>query len=94
MRGRINVYSCSRGHRTVTVDREDGTTPGGIRCKTRGCRESAWSSWYAAWRRLLTPTHEFIRPDAAIHAKLDAAARDHVDQGGLILRRIRKEPGS
>lgn len=91
MKGKINVYSCTCGHRMVTIDREDGTTPGGMRCKGRRCHELAWSNWYAAWCQVLTPTHEFIRPDAATYAKLDGPARDHVDQGGLILRRIRKE---
>lgn len=87
---RINEYRCKRGHVTATRDLHEGTTPFMIGCKTDGCSEAAYSSFYRVSGRLL-PSHEFFRPTPAQTAAMDAqygGYADHVAKGGLCLRKI------
>lgn len=99
--GAFNAYTCPAGHVTVTIDRDAGVTPAFISCpheEMRGnqpvavaCEDRASSSWYrlpadVLWARMAT--HEWYRPDDAERRKLDRGVADHVNRGGLLIRRI------
>lgn len=89
---RINVYTCPRGHLTVTVDRDEGTTPFMMSCSEGGhpCLQPAQSSLYRV-DQALAPTHEWYKPTLKEAKRKDRRARgtlDHVQRGGLLLRRI------
>lgn len=91
-KGKINVYTCQLGHQTVTVDLEEGVTPFMIRCKQKhglkyDCTEMAQSCMYAC-PQILTPEYEWYKPTDL--KKLNKGEREHVAQGGLLLRKIRK----
>lgn len=83
----INVYTCKVGHRIVTVDRQKGVTPFIIGCKHPSCAERATSNFYRVDRGL-TPTHEWYRPSLREYETLDPHSKDHVSNGGLLLREI------
>lgn len=91
-RGKINVYTCPRGHRTVTRDADEGTSPMTIVCAEGGhaCMQGAWSAWYAT-DQTETPTHEWYRPTIKAARRLDRripGTLDHVERGGLLLRPV------
>ncbi len=88
-RPRLNVYTCSAGHQTVTIDRDKGTTPFMIGCVESGrlCNRDAMSSCYQVDQSLV-PTHEWYAPTERQAKRLHPAERDHVERGGLLLRRI------
>lgn len=88
----INAYHCQKcGRNTVTIDVDPGVTPMFLGCRrTEGCTGSAVSSGYPEAK---PPQHvldhldwEWALPTGFEYARLDAAMRDHVDQGGLVLR--------
>lgn len=60
---RINAYTCDAGHRCVTIDRVEGTTPFMIACQTDGCDLTAKSALYRVGDAE-KPTHEWYRPDS------------------------------
>lgn len=71
------------GREIVTIDREPGVTPfGGPKCE---CGGDTQSSGYRV-RQDLVPSHEWYRPDSL--EDLSDWARDHVRNGGLLLRPI------
>lgn len=102
--GKKNVYTCEKcGGRTVTIDKDDGTTPFMIRCRAKdhpikgsvtivGCSGSARSALYRGCE-FFTPEYEWYRPSAeerdrwAKH-RFGAGIVDHIDMGGLLLRHI------
>ena len=83
--GAFNAYVCPQGHFTVTVDLD--VTPSGMSCLWPGCDERARSCWYRGVPDHLTPTHEWYRPGDAQRRTLNAYQADHVNRGGLLLRR-------
>lgn len=89
--GMINVYQCPKGHKTVTVNRDDGTTPMMLRCRQKdddgkhNCTEFAKSSWYMVDQTLL-PEYEWYKP--VTMKGLDQEEREHVKLGGLLIRKI------
>lgn len=98
--GQKNIYTCERGHQTVTVDRVHGTTPfiiGCPVCEVAGNNVEAMSSMYRVSQSLV-PTHEFYKPteeeindlksDLSRHSF--ANLMDHVNQGGLLFRKIKE----
>ena len=93
MKGKINVYTCAFGHKTVTIDKDDGTTPMTIRCRQKAadgnhdCTEIASSAWYRCNQRL-EPEYQWYKPGPEI--KLNPQERDHVRSGGLLLRKIKR----
>lgn len=87
-RNRINVYICAYGHQTVTLDADEGVTPFIIGCDRRNCGLDARSSFYHDSLQDREPTHEWYTPSEAEQRKLDRWTREHVQKGGLILRRI------
>lgn len=89
-RGQVNVYTCPKCKgRTVTIDADDGVTPFMINCRSvGGCHEEmAESSFYRVDQNLV-PTYEWYRPVGDELAMLKGEMREHVDKGGLLLRRI------
>lgn len=101
--GRKNVYTCQTcGNHITTVDRDDGTTPFSLRCRAHGgdptpdsCPGVMYSAFYRlpdGWAEAVPPAWEWYRPDEDEYATLDAASRQHVDMGGLLIRRMREAP--
>lgn len=84
MKAVINVYQCRNGHQSITEDVADGVTPMIIGCLAEGCRESATSRWYMV-DQTLKATHEWYLPVSFRH--VSRAEREHVRQGGLLLRK-------
>lgn len=84
---RENVYTCPAGHRTWTVDRDEGVTPFMMGCCRRGCALDAVSGCYRQ-KRLPDErvTHEWFKPSPEAVKRLHPAERDHVERGGLVLR--------
>jgi hypothetical protein len=72
------------GRSTVTRDIDDGTTPAILMCDCGGDQVSAW---YAC-DQALTPSAEWYRPNAAQLTRLPRGIRQHVKDGGLVLRAI------
>lgn len=85
--GKINVYTCAKGHKTITVDAEFGTTAFGIRCRHPRCTAMAQSAFYQV-DQALKPAFEWYRPSPREARKLDDATLDHVLRGGLLVRKI------
>lgn len=90
---KINTYTCAAGHQTVTVDLVEGVTPMMLTCKQRhsdgkhDCTEMAMSAWYRC-DQSLTPEYEWYKPENL--KKLRPSEREHVKQGGLMLRKIKR----
>lgn len=93
-KGQINVYVCPAGHKTITENLDDGTTPMIIGCEhprpyssTLPCGEMAKSSFYRV-DQTLKAGFEWYKPTdlKAIARRL----REHVRMGGLLLRKKRK----
>ena len=102
--GRINQYVCSTcNHVTTTIDRDAGVTPFLIECKgmapcaagrvgvrMKNGRDTARSLGYS--KRVdpeATPTHEWYRPETLDEVS-DLGVREHILNGGLLLRPIGK----
>jgi hypothetical protein len=89
--GRENAYLCStcRGY-TTTIDLDDGVTPMFVRCRAKaGCNGRAASMMYPKGLRpdfIPAPAWEWYRPVEGTDPPLTRAERDHVEQGGLLLR--------
>lgn len=86
---RLNVYHCKNGHLTTTVDVDTGVTPFRMGCPHAGCNDDATSSFYPKERPIPevvpAPSHEWYRPTDT--TKLSDGTKDHVDRGGLLLRK-------
>lgn len=81
---RKNAYECEKcGSYIVTVDREPGVTPFMVSCGN--CSSMATSKFYRV-QAYLEPTHEWYRPETL--AGLKGGVREHVENGGLLLRKI------
>lgn len=85
-RGMINVYTCSKGHETVTLNLDDGTTPFLIGCKFPCCIEVAYSAFYRVdqggtkrpmyvWEKI-NPTHD----ECLAMLKKEHKAKDWTDE--------------
>lgn len=95
--GHENVYTCQVcGKMFTTVDRDDGVTPfmvGHIQFDHKTfCNGPCYSAFYPKGPRpshIPAPSHEWYKPDAEEYKKLDKyMRRDHVDKGGLLLRKL------
>lgn len=93
MKGKINTYTCPKGHVTVTIDRDEGTTPMMLRCRQKDgdgkhdCTEMASSAWYRC-NQLLEPEYEWFKPDSL--KGYSGAMKEHLKMGGLEIRKIKK----
>lgn len=89
--GKVNIYVCKEGHKTITIDSVEGVTPFLIKCRcTGGCDELAQSSMYRV-DQAQRPGYEWYKPDKKEFNNLDEGMKDHVNRGGLLLRRVRME---
>lgn len=86
-KGKLNAYVCDALHITVTVDRDNGTTPFIIGCTNPGCSFHATSKMHKVSSGL-TPTWEFYKMPDNEAEKLSPAEKMHHVQGGLFLRPI------
>ena len=85
-----NSYKCRKCDTiTITVDRDQGTTPFIMRCPE--CNGEAESSLYRTFQRAI-PTHEWYHPTEEEYAKLSIIEKDHVDTFSLLLRKIEVQP--
>ncbi|MDE2103414.1 MAG: hypothetical protein KGL39_39600 [Patescibacteria group bacterium] len=94
---RINVYVCPTCHGfTVTIDIHEGVTPFLLGCRATGqpgdCRGMARSSFYPKERpvHIPAPAWEWFMPTGREYHKLAQVMKDHVDKGGLVLRKRRQ----
>jgi hypothetical protein len=92
--GKPNVYDCPKGHKTVTVDRAKGVTPFLIECPQ--CPPPVSLDDLAQSRCYNVPpsyaaiaSHEWYRPEAEEIETLSRGRREHVENGGLLLRAIK-----
>lgn len=90
--GRENVYTCQKcGGFTVTVDVDDGVTPMFMGCRAKkNCDGYAGSAMYPPGPRpqhVPAPAWEWYRPAPEALSGLTVSERDHVEGGGLLLRR-------
>lgn len=86
---RKNIYVCREEncrHHIVTRDLHEGVTPMFISCVTPGCNGSMNSSMYRVWDESMKASHEWYKPTAI--EVLSDGERSHVEQGGLLIRRI------
>lgn len=92
---RENVYTCPkcRGY-TVTVDVDEGVTPFLLDCRASGreadCDGMARSAMYPQGPRpahIPEPAWEWFKPTGKAYKRLSPAMKDHVDRGGLDIRR-------
>lgn len=89
--GLINIYICSLGHKTVTINCDDGVTPFLIKCRGNWpgeCSEMAQSSMYRVSQGLHLPQWCWYSPNEEEIKDVVAENLDHVKRGGLLLRRL------
>ncbi len=92
---RVNVYTCEKcGGYTVTIDIHEGVTPFMLRCRASGregdCNGMAESSCYPKGPRpshIPEPAWEWFKPVGSEYRKLNRDMREHVDKGGLDIRK-------
>lgn len=88
--GKKNVYTCPKGHKTVTVDVDEGVTPFMLRCRQKdddgkhNCTEMARSSMYQVDQELKAE-YEWYMPLSL--KGLNSSEIQHVRQGGLLIRK-------
>jgi hypothetical protein len=88
----LNAYQCERrkGHIIVTVDMHPGVTPMFMRCKYEHCPGTAKSMMYP-WAPMpdklkRAPFWIWYRPSTVEFETLNMLVRDHISNGGLLLR--------
>lgn len=97
-RGRMNVWACEEcGTEVLCFDLHPGVTPFMVSHHALGdadcpgmCRSHFYSGLSAAVARdrLGGPSHEWYRPSAGELSKADRHTREHVAQGGLLVRAV------
>ena len=92
--GYKNIYTCPKcGGQTVTIDVDEGVTPFMLRCRATGqegdCDGMAQSCMYRVPADSPEPQWEWFKPCGSEYRKLSRQMRDHVDKGGLDIRRKR-----
>lgn len=99
-KNKVNVYRCNAGHLTVTVDKDEGTTPFIITCPKCGGGpdysggpndNSAKSRFYNCYQ-FIRPEYEWYAPSAEEVEILSPGAKEHVNMGGLLKRKIDHPP--
>ena len=97
---RLNAYRCDDcGRYTVTIDRDEGVTPMFLGCRADGteggCKGRAVSLGYPKGPRpsWAVPAWEWYKPGPIEMRGMSPEMRDHVQRGGLALRRI-EPPGT
>lgn len=84
---RINKYTCDTCHgEIVTVDVDEGVTPMMLACRaTNKCGGRMFSHGYRVEGEPV-PTHEWFKPKSL--SGFSAAMKQHIRQGGLVLRAV------
>lgn len=84
----INMYTCDTCHGAiVTIDRAEGVTPMLLACRaSETCKGMMHSHWYAHSVQNYKPNYEWYRP--AKLDEFDEGMKDHIQSGGLVLRKI------
>lgn len=95
--GRKNIYRCREcGGHTITIDVDDGVTPFMIRCRATGregdCNGMAASTMYRVPFDTPEAAWEWFKPEGSEYRKLSKEMREHVDKGGLDIRKARGNP--
>lgn len=85
-KGRINQYVCFFGHTITTINFDEGTTPMSVPCFQKGCSSHASSRFYLVDQNL-KPDYEWYKPKKLPRGPM----REHVQMGGLLLRKIHNE---
>ncbi len=91
---KINAYVCKECKGlTVTIEKVEGITPMFLGCRASGkeydCNSMAVSMMYPPASiviKLPKPKWEWYKPDSL--KRLDVETADHVQKGGLLLRKI------
>jgi len=85
-RHKINQYICwTCGGAITTIDRDYGVTPAMLACRaTLGCKGNMHSQRYMVDQTLI-PEYEWFRPHKLPR---DPGMRQHIQMGGLDIRRI------
>lgn len=96
--GEKNVYVCERcSHYTVTIDVDEGVTPMFLACRADGeleptCGGTGQSLMYPPepWPDGVptTPQFEWYRPSQKELVELGWGEIEHVNKGGLLLRKV------
>lgn len=98
--GKKNRYTCEldEKHVITTVDKDAGTTPFmtvcedckaiGLKSPQPGFRHPVMYSSFYRVPQGYPATHEWYRPDAAETSKQNPSVRQHIEMGGLLLRKI------
>lgn len=93
-RGEINGWRCDHcGHHTYVVHVDDGVTPMFLACRaTAACKGTGTSLMYPPPP---VPQHvieavewEWFKPTPRAVRRMEPAMRDHIQKGGLELRRL------
>ena len=89
---RINVWTCQKcGGHTVCIDIHEGCTPFMLGCRASGregdCKGMAQSNFYRVTRDFGPPQWEWFKPVGSEYRKLNREMREHVDKGGLDIRK-------
>ena len=92
LKGKKNIYNCKTcGNTIVTQNREDGVTPMFLFCGHHGGCEagSMVSMMYNVPQEpgILVASHEWYRPDDKELETLSDGSKEHVKNGGLLLRK-------
>lgn len=91
LEGMKNIYTCPKGHETVTVDSDEGVTPFVLRCRQKAddgkhnCTEMAKSAMYDV-DQTRKAEYEWFMPSTL--KGLNSSEIEHVRKGGLLLRKI------
>lgn len=91
--GSVNAWYCSTCQRaTWAIHVDAGVTPFMLGCRrTKGCTGMAKSMMYPDKpldQRAVLIAWEWYKPTARQLRRMDAATRDHVERGGLVLRAL------
>ena len=91
-RPKENSYRCEKCRiLIVTVDVDDGVTSAFIECSEFGrknCTGTMASSFYMMSEEMPKATYEWYRPRSAKEIReVDANALDHIQRGGLLIRK-------
>ena len=93
-KGRINQYKCECQQLFVTVDTDEGVTPFAVRHKSfqpgTDCEGMARSRFYSEALQKMQATHEWFTPSALDAVKMGKQVLEHIQKGGLVLRRLKE----
>lgn len=85
--GKVNVYACPEGHRTVTVCLDTGTTPFMTGCRHLCCDKIAQSCFYRCDQNQM-PQYGWRHPTREEYEKADESMKEYYTDGGLKLVRV------